>query len=74
MDYADERLDACPFGQGKPACSDCLIHCYKKEMREQVRTVMRHAGPRMTYRHPYLALMHFVDGRRGRARIAREKP
>lgn len=73
MDYADERLDACPYGPKKPACSDCPIHCYKKEMREQVRVVMRYAGPRMTYRHPCLAVMHALEGRRGRTSIARDK-
>jgi hypothetical protein len=25
---------------------------------------MRYAGPRMMARHPYLALMHLIDGRR----------
>jgi len=29
-----------------------------------VRTVMRYAGPRMMWRHPFLALAHVVDGRR----------
>jgi hypothetical protein len=33
-------------------------------MRERVRTVMRYAGPRMMWRHPFLALAHLVDGRR----------
>jgi hypothetical protein len=31
-------------------------------MREQVRRVMRFAGPRMLFRHPYLAFMHLIDG------------
>jgi hypothetical protein len=26
--------------------------------------MMRYAGPRMMLRHPYLAMMHVVDGRR----------
>jgi hypothetical protein len=33
-------------------------------MREQVKAVMRYAGPRMLYRHPILTLFHFLDGRR----------
>jgi hypothetical protein len=32
-------------------------------MKERVRDVMRYAGPRMLLRHPYLALMHLVDGK-----------
>jgi hypothetical protein len=31
-------------------------------MREKVKGVMRYAGPRMTYRHPVLAIFHFLDG------------
>jgi len=37
---------------------------YSAAMREQVRVVMRYAGPRMLRRHPWLALAHIVDGRR----------
>jgi hypothetical protein len=57
-----ERLDTCPFQAGKTTCAKCPIHCYKPDMREQVRTVMRYAGPRMLLRHPILALWHLVDG------------
>lgn len=60
--YAALRLDRCPFGTEKPTCVGCPVHCYKPSMRERVRVVMRYAGPRMLLRHPYLALMHVVDG------------
>lgn len=62
--YAVKRLDKCPFGMNKPACADCTVHCYRPDMREQVRAVMRYAGPRMIWRHPVLAAFHLVDGRR----------
>lgn len=63
--YAEQRLVRCPFGDDKPTCANCTIHCYRAEMRERVREVMRFSGPRMLRRHPYLALMHLlVDGRR----------
>jgi hypothetical protein len=32
-------------------------------MREQVRVVMRYAGPRMLTRYPILAIMHLFDGK-----------
>jgi len=64
MDYATRRLDRCVFGDDKPTCANCTVHCYNAEMRERVRTVMRYAGPRMMWRHPVLALAHVVDGRR----------
>lgn len=63
-DYARQRLQKCPFQEGKTTCTKCPIHCYKPEMRAQIRAVMRHAGPRMLYRHPLLALRHMVDGLR----------
>lgn len=64
-DYAEQRLLRCPFGEGKPTCANCQVHCYKPAMREQVRRVMRHAGPKMLLRHPALALLHlWVDSRR----------
>jgi hypothetical protein len=64
LDYATGRLDRCPFGAGKTACVDCEIHCYKPAMRDRVRQVMRYAGPRMLWKHPVLALLHVIDGRR----------
>ena len=60
--YADQRLDKCPFQEDKTTCANCSVHCYKPVMREQVRVVMRYAGPRMLRRHPILTLFHFIDG------------
>jgi hypothetical protein len=61
-DYARKRLAACPFGVDKPTCSNCVVHCYAPARREQVKAVMRYAGPRMLLRHPWLALAHMLDG------------
>jgi len=67
LDYARQRLDRCPFAEDKPTCAKCTIHCYRPDMRAQVREVMRYAGPRMISRHPILAIRHLLDGlRRGR--------
>ena len=62
--YARQRLAKCPFQEGKTTCAKCPVHCYKPEMRERIRAVMRYAGPRMLYRHTIMALQHMVDGRR----------
>jgi predicted amidophosphoribosyltransferase len=62
MEYAHARLLRCPFAPDKPTCAICPVHCYKPEMREQVRQVMRYAGPRMLLRHPILAIRHLLDG------------
>lgn len=62
LEYALARLEKCPFGADKPKCSQCTVHCYKPEMRELVRKVMRYAGPRMIGKHPILAVHHVIDG------------
>ncbi len=59
--YAEQRLLKCPYGQEKPTCAKCPVHCYKPMQREQARIVMRYAGPRMVLRYPFLSLMHFLD-------------
>ena len=56
--YAHARLDRCPFGEGKKTCRRCPVHCYKRDMRERMRQVMRYAGPRMLWFHPVAALRH----------------
>jgi len=56
--YANEKLDRCPYGQNKPTCNKCPIHCYKPAQRAQAKEIMRYAGPRMLIYHPYLAIKH----------------
>jgi hypothetical protein len=64
LGYAARRIDRCVFGDDKPTCANCTVHCYNDDMRARVREVMRYAGPRMMLRHPWLALAHLLDGRR----------
>lgn len=64
QDYARRKLDRCVFGEDKPTCALCPVHCYGTAMRESIRCVMRYAGPRMIWRHPLMALLHLVDSRR----------
>ena len=59
--YAYKRLDICKFGNDKPACKRCTIHCYKPEMREKIRTIMRWAGPRMLIYDPIAAIRHLFN-------------
>jgi hypothetical protein len=66
LEYALDRLDRCPFKAKKPTCAECPIHCYRPSMREEIRAVMKYAGPRMMFRHPLLALAHLIDGLRYR--------
>jgi len=61
LSYAERRIERCPFQANKPTCAKCSVHCYKSDKRQQVRHVMRYAGPRMMLRHPILALWHLFD-------------
>ncbi len=71
--YARERLARCPYQHEKPTCAKCPIHCYRKDMREQVRVIMRYAGPKMLLTHPGLAIRHLLDGRRVAPPLPRRK-
>ena len=64
--YVRLRLDRCRFGEAKPTCAKCPVHCYQRERREQIKEVMRFAGPRMLWQHPWLSLWHLLDGWFGR--------
>ena len=57
-DYAFTRIEKCTLHPTKPVCSECKIHCYQPIMRDQVRQVMRYAGPRMFTRYPLRALVY----------------
>ena len=63
-EYSFARLGKCRYQDAKPTCANCPVHCYKPDMREKVREVMRYAGPRMLLRHPALAIAHMRDGRK----------
>ncbi|NDW17528.1 nitrous oxide-stimulated promoter family protein [Dysgonomonas sp. 216] len=67
--YARLKLEKCRFGESKPSCKICPIHCYKPDMKEQIRTVMRYAGPRMIFHYPFAAIMHLFNGRKSGRRF-----
>ena len=58
-EYAFTRLDRCPFGEQKPTCGSCSIHCYKPAMKEHIKKVMQFAGPRMLLFSPIDTIRHF---------------
>ncbi|HIT07782.1 MAG TPA: nitrous oxide-stimulated promoter family protein [Candidatus Merdivicinus faecavium] len=68
-DYARQRSDKCPFMETKTFCSNCRVHCYKPEMREKIRAVMRFSGPRMLFSHPAAAIRHMIETRREKRRL-----
>lgn len=60
-EYAQKRLSLCKFGNDKPVCKKCTIHCYSPEMRERIRDVMRFSGPRLIWHHPISAIQHLLQ-------------
>jgi hypothetical protein len=60
FEYAKLRLSKCPFGDKKPFCSKCEIHCYNAQMRGRIKEVMRFSGPKMIFKHPVLTLWHLL--------------
>ena len=62
LEYAQVRLQKCPYGEDKPTCANCPVHCYKPARKDQAREIMQYAGPRMLLRHPILAIAHQLDG------------
>lgn len=59
--YALQRLASCRYQGQKPACSRCPQVCYKPSLRPEIQRVMKYAGPRILWSHPYLALRHLVQ-------------
>lgn len=58
------RTDKCPFMESKTFCSNCKVHCYKPDMQQRIRQVMRFSGPRIVFYHPILAVKHIIESRK----------
>ena len=72
-EYAKLRSDKCPFMETKTFCSNCKVHCYKPEMREKIREVMRFSGPRMLLVDPVMAIRHIIESKKEKRRLEKEK-
>lgn len=64
LDYMAARLAHCPYGDDKPTCRKCPIHCYRPAERDRMRAVMRFAGPRLLLRGDLGALKHLLHDRK----------
>ena len=60
-EYALFRLEKCPFKKNKKFCNFCRIHCYKPDMKEKIRKVMKYSGPRMMFVDPVFAFSHVIQ-------------
>ena len=70
--YARMRSDKCPFVETKTFCSNCKVHCYKADMREKIRAVMRFSGPRMIFSHPIMAIRHVIESKKEKRRLEKD--
>ena len=61
LEYAKLRLTRCKFGDNKPNCKRCPIHCYKADMRAKIREIMRWSGPRMIVYDPVAAIRYILN-------------
>jgi len=52
-DYAENRLEKCRYGENKTSCKKCKTHCYRPDMREKIKEVMRFSGPRVLIYRPH---------------------
>lgn len=68
-EYAKTRSNRCPFMENKTFCSNCRVHCYKPEMREKIREVMRFSGPRMIFHHPIAAIRHLILSKKEKRKL-----
>lgn len=57
--YAWEKRRRCPLDP-KPSCKKCHIHCYGKDYREKLRSVMAFSGRRMVLRGRIDYLWHYL--------------
>ena len=73
LESATLRSDKCPFMETKTFCSNCKVHCYKKDMREKIREVMRFSGPRMIFTHPVLAISHVIESKKEKRRLEKDE-
>lgn len=71
-EYARLRSEKCPFMETKTFCSNCRVHCYKADMRERIREVMRFSGPRMIFYHPIAAIRHVLATKSEKRRLEKE--
>ena len=72
-DYAMQRSDRCPFMEHKTFCSNCKVHCYRPDMRDKIREVMRFCGPRMLLHHPIAAVRHVWETIKEKRRLEEKR-
>lgn len=68
MDYSQFRTSKCPYIKKTLFCVNCPTPCYKPDMKEEMRKVMKYAGPRFLFKHPIYFIHHVYTDYTGRSR------
>ena len=63
LEHSNLRLTHCRYQEEKPTCRKCPVHCYRPEMREKIRDVMRFSGPRYALHAPLDWIRHQIRDR-----------
>lgn len=62
--YVTSRLNECPLDDEVSSCFMCPNYCYRPDMREKIKEVMRFSAPRILIHHPILMLNHLLHLRK----------
>ncbi|MCC7300057.1 MAG: nitrous oxide-stimulated promoter family protein [Verrucomicrobia bacterium] len=56
--YVTARLNECRLPEESSTCFMCPDYCYRSDVRESIREVMRFSAPRSLIHHPILMIKH----------------
>ncbi|QCG46715.1 hypothetical protein E2P79_01560 [Aeromonas schubertii] len=74
VSVADNRLRLCRFGVDKPTCVRCDHPCFPAAGHLRLQQMSLWARLPMLWRHPWLALRHWLDGQRRRPALPGSRP
>ncbi|MBN2546049.1 MAG: nitrous oxide-stimulated promoter family protein [Spirochaetes bacterium] len=55
LEYSINKLKKCKY-VNKPVCSNCTVHCYQKNYRNEIIKVMKFSGFNYLIKHPYIGI------------------
>lgn len=60
LNYSLQRTTRCPHVEKTLFCVNCPTPCYKPDMKEKMRIMMKYSGPRFFFSHPLIVLEHVM--------------
>jgi len=59
LQYSLNKLSNCPF-TNKSVCSNCTLHCYQENYRNEIKKVMRFSCLNYLINHPYNGIKYIL--------------